>query len=125
MPATDNATSATPKPPTRLGGGGRGAWALAATGALGAVLAIAFDHRDAGSAANQDWPPFVLVSGLLLVGLVADESGVFAAAGHGLARFSTRGSLLFAGTVALVAGVTSILNLDTSVAFLTPILVYT
>jgi arsenical pump membrane protein len=33
--------------------------------------------------------------------------------------------VLFAGTVVLVAGITSILNLDTSVAFLTPVLVYT
>jgi len=106
-------------------GGGRSAWALAVVGVLGAVFATIFDHTDAGSATNQDWPPFVLVSGLLLVGLVADESGLFAVAGHGLARVSTRGPLLFAGTVVLVASVTSILNLDTSVAFLTPILVYT
>src|SRR5580704_6399065 len=106
-------------------GGGRSAWALATAGVLGALLATVFDHGDARSAANQDWAPFVLVSGLLLVGLVADESGLFAAAGHGLARVSTRGPLLFAGTVVLVSGVTSILNLDTSVAFLTPVLVYT
>jgi arsenical pump membrane protein len=89
------------------------------------VLAIAFDRSDAGSAANQDWPPFVLVSGLLLVGLVADDGGLFATAGRALARVSTRGPVLFAGSVVLVASVTSILNLDTSVAFLTPILVYT
>jgi arsenical pump membrane protein len=55
---------------------------------------------------------------------VADEGGLFEAAGHGLARVSARGTVLFAGTVALVASVTSILNLDTSVAFLTPVLVY-
>jgi arsenical pump membrane protein len=98
---------------------------LATAGVLGALLATVFDPGDARSAAHQDWAPFVLVSGSLLVGLVADESGLFAAAGRGLARVSTRGPLLFAGTVLLVAGVTSILNLDTSVAFLTPILVYT
>jgi arsenical pump membrane protein len=110
--------------PTKLAGGGRAAWALAAAGVLGAALATTFDGAGARSAANQDWPPFVLVSGLLLVGLVADESGLFAVAGHGLARLSRRGGTLFAGTVVLVAGVTSILNLDTSVAFLTPVLVY-
>jgi arsenical pump membrane protein len=65
-----------------------------------------------------------LVSGLLLVGLVADEGGLFAAAGHALARLSAHGVVLFAGTVVVVAGVTSVLNLDTSVAFLTPVLVY-
>jgi hypothetical protein len=67
-------------------GGVRGGMVLATAGTLGAVLAAVFDHGDAGSAANQDWPPFVLVSGLLLVGLVADESGLFAAAGRALAR---------------------------------------
>jgi arsenical pump membrane protein len=85
---------------------------------------VAFDRSGAGSAASQDWPPFVLVSGLLLVGLVADESGLFATAGHALARVSARGTVLFGGTVVLVAVVTSVLNLDTSVAFLTPVLVY-
>ena len=66
----------------------------------------------------------MLVSGLLLVGLVADEGGLFAVAGHTLARVSSRSAVLFAGTVVLVATVTSVLNLDTSVAFLTPVLVY-
>ncbi len=64
------------------------------------------------------------MSGLLLVGLVADEGGLYAAAGRALARVSDSGVVLFTGAVALVAGVTSLLNLDTSVAFLTPVLVY-
>jgi len=97
---------------------------LACAGALGALLAAVFDGGDARAAATQDWPPFVLVSGLLLVGLVADESGLFALAGQGLARMWGSTVVLFAGAVVLVAGVTSILNLDTSVAFLTPVLVY-
>jgi arsenical pump membrane protein len=105
-------------------GVGRASWALAAGGVVGVVLAAIFDGVDAGSAASQDWSPFVLVSGLLLVGLVADESGLFATAGRALARVAHHGAVLFAGTVALVAIVTSILNLDTSVAFLTPVLVY-
>ena len=108
----------------RFAGAGPGGWALVGAGALGAVLAAALDAVDAGSAAHQDWPPFVLVSGLLLVGLVADEAGLFAAAGHALARVSASGAVLFTGAVMLVAIVTSILNLDTSVAFLTPVLVY-
>jgi arsenical pump membrane protein len=97
---------------------------LAAGGALGVVLGATLDAADAGSAARQDWPPFVLVSGLLLVGLVADDAGLFAAAGNALARLSASGAVLFTGAVLLVAIVTSILNLDTSVAFLTPVLVY-
>ena len=103
----------------RLGG-----WTLALAGSIGALVAVAVHPRDARSAAAQDWPPFVLVSGLLLVGLVADDDGLFSAAGHRLARAAPSGVILFAGAVALVVSVTVVLNLDTSVAFLTPVLVY-
>lgn len=75
-------------------------------------------------AAAQDWSPFVLVAGLLLIGLVADDDGLFAAAGYHLARAARRGSVLFAGGVAMIGVVTAVLNLDTSVAFLTPVLVH-
>jgi arsenical pump membrane protein len=88
---------------------------------LAAVLLAPYEAR---SAAAQDWPPFVLVSGLLLVGLVADGDGLFAAGGHVLARLSPNGVLLYAGTAVLVVTVTTLLNLDTSVTFLTPVLVY-
>jgi len=64
------------------------------------------------------------VTGLLLVGLVADQDGLFAAAGHRLSRAAPNGMVLFAGAALLVAGVTALLNLDTSVVFLTPVLVY-
>jgi arsenical pump membrane protein len=67
----------------------------------------------------------VLVTGLLLIGLVADEDGLFAAAGHQLARVARRGSVLFVGATVLIGVVTATLNLDTSVAFLTPVLIYT
>jgi arsenical pump membrane protein len=73
----------------------------------------------------QDWSPFVLVAGLLLIGLVADDDGLFAAAGRLLARLAPGGGVLFAGSAAMIALVTALLNLDTSVAFLTPVLVYT
>jgi arsenical pump membrane protein len=108
----------------QFAGSGPGGWALAGAGVAGALLAGATDGPAARSAAAQDWPPFVLVTGLLLVGLVADEGGLFAAAGQALGRISGRDGVLFVGATALVAGVTSILNLDTSVAFLTPVLVY-
>src|SRR5579885_1669887 len=65
------------------------------------------------------------VAGLLLIGLVADEDGLFAAAGHRLARTARSGVAIFAGAAVLVGVVTALLNLDTSVAFLTPVLVYT
>ncbi len=49
-------------------------------------MAFALAGSDARAAAGQDWPPFVLVSGLLLVGLVSEEDGLFQAAGQQLAR---------------------------------------
>jgi arsenical pump membrane protein len=91
----------------------------------GLVAAVAVRPSDAAAAAAQDWSPFVLVAGLLLIGLVADDDGLFAAAGSRLAAATRSGSLLFAGSVLLVSMVTATLNLDTSVAFLTPVLVHT
>lgn len=92
---------------------------------MGAVVAALLTPSHAQEAASQDWPPFVLVSGLLLVGLVADADGLFSAAGHGLARLAPNGLVLYVGAVLVTVTVTSLLNLDTSVAFLTPIFVYT
>ena len=75
-------------------------------------------------AAGQVWPAFVLVAGLLLVGIVAEEDGLFAAAGAAFARApgGTRSAFLL--SLGLVVAVTAILNLDTSVFFLTPVLVH-
>jgi arsenical pump membrane protein len=88
-------------------------------------VATALSPSAARAAASQDWSPFVLVSGLILVGLVAEDDGLFAAAGQQLARVSTNGAVLFLGATVMVGTVTAVLNLDTSVAFLTPVLVYT
>ena len=98
---------------------------LAVTGVCAALVAAASNPGGARSAASQVWSPFVLVAGLLLIGLVADADGLFAAAGHALARIARNGLVLYAGSMLLVAVVTAVLNLDTSVAFLTPVLVYT
>ena len=99
-------------------------WSLALLGCAVLLAAVVIAPHDARAAAAQDWPPFVLVSGLLLVGLVANEDGLFAAGGHALARAAPGGVALYAGTVVLVVSVTTLLNLDTSVTFLTPVLVY-
>jgi arsenical pump membrane protein len=99
-------------------------WFLAGLGLAGLVTAVVANPTDARSAAAQNWSPFVLVTGLLLIGLVADDDGLFAAAGHRLARTSSSGTVLYAGATVVVALVTAVLNLDTSVAFLTPVLVY-
>jgi len=75
-------------------------------------------------AAGQVWPAFVLVTGLLLVGVVAERDGLFEAAGAGIARLPVDGRVLFLTALGLVAIVTAILNLDTSVFFLTPVLLH-
>ncbi len=88
-------------------------------------MAVLLSPDLARQAAAQDWSPFVLVTGLLLVGLVADEDGLFSSAGYSLARLAPNGVVLYGGAMLLVVTVTTILNLDTSVAFLTPVLIYT
>jgi arsenical pump membrane protein len=75
-------------------------------------------------AVGQTWPPFVLVTGLLLIGVVAASDGLFEAVGGRLARLPGGGIALFAALMALVAAVTVVLNLDTSVVFLTPIVLH-
>jgi arsenical pump membrane protein len=105
-------------------GGRPASWSLLALGAGGALAAVVASPADARAAAAQDWPAFALVSGLLLVGLVAHEDGLFEASGHLLARFAPNGWALYAGSALLVVVVTTLLNLDTSVTFLTPVLVY-
>lgn len=74
-------------------------------------------------AGARSWPPFALVAGLLLVGLVAARAGLFSGLGRSLAALPGGGVSLFAGLLALVAAVTVVLNLDTAAAFLTPVLI--
>jgi arsenical pump membrane protein len=91
---------------------------------VAAVVALGLDPPAARSAASQVWPSFVLVAGLLLIGLVADQDGLFAAAGRRLAAMAPNGPVLFAGSTVAIAAVTALLNLDTAVVFLTPVLVH-
>src|SRR5919198_3448852 len=76
------------------------------------------------ASAGQAWPPFVLVAGLLLIGAVAADEGLFEALGAQLARTGLGARSLLLALLALVAVVTAVLNLDTSVVFLTPVLVH-
>lgn len=99
-------------------------WALAAIGTIAAVAAAGGAPASARSAASQDWPPFVLVAGLLLVGVVVDDDGLFAAAGRKLAGAAPGDARFLAGVTVLAVAVTAVLNLDTSVAFLTPVVVH-
>jgi arsenical pump membrane protein len=76
------------------------------------------------AAASQAWPAFALVTGLLLVGVVAERDGLFAAAGARLSRLPLGPRALLVASLAVVALVTAVLNLDTSVFFLTPVLLH-
>jgi arsenical pump membrane protein len=104
--------------------GSRPEWAVGLLGCIAALAAALWSPNHAASAAAQDWPPFVLVAGLLLVGLVAHEDGLFDWAGTTLARVARRGWVLYVGGALMVVAVTTLLNLDTAVTFLTPVVIY-
>ena len=93
-------------------------------GVVGAAFAATLASAAAGDSAARTWPPFVLVTGLLLVGVVANGDGLFAAAAGVLGRLPGGDLVLYAAAMLLVALVTVVLNLDTSVAFLTPVMVH-
>jgi len=120
MPSTPASEAAERTPSDRPRGLGRLGWVVAAFG-LPAVLAAAMlDPDGAAGASSQDWPPFVLVTGLLLIGAAARDEGLFDFAGRFVARFGAGAALL--GSVAIVVAVVTVtLNLDTSVTFLTPV----
>lgn len=98
-------------------------WSVLVLGTVALAVAFGLGPRSAGAAASQDWPPFVLVAGLLLIGRAAGEEGLFEVGGWLMARAARGGFSLLAGAAVLVAVVTAVLNLDTAVAFLTPVLV--
>ncbi|HVB27318.1 MAG TPA: SLC13 family permease [Mycobacteriales bacterium] len=92
-------------------------------GGLAGVTAAVLAPRSALSAADQAWPAFVLVLGLLLLGFAAAEDGAFAAAARLLARVPGGRWPGYLVAMALVASTSVLLNLDTAVAFLTPVVV--
>ncbi|MBI2711097.1 MAG: hypothetical protein HYX34_15615 [Actinobacteria bacterium] len=96
---------------------------LLIVGVVAAGVASIAAPDGARAAASRTWPPFVLVVGLLLVGEVAHGDGLFDRAAALAGRVRGHGALLFAALLALVAVATVLLNLDTAVAFLTPVLV--
>jgi arsenical pump membrane protein len=76
------------------------------------------------AALHQSWPPFVLIAGLLMIGLVANREGLFAWGGARLQALPGGAFALLAAALLLDAVVTAVLNLDTAVVFLTPVLVF-
>lgn len=97
---------------------------IVALGAAALVVALLGNPQAAGTSAARTWGPFVLVTGLLMIGVVANADGTFEAAGRLLDRVPGGPGALFAAAMGLVAVVTVVLNLDTSVAFLTPVLLH-
>ncbi len=75
------------------------------------------------AALTQAWPPFVLVAALLAIGAVAHRDGLFTRLGAQLEALPGPPAALFAAGCALLAVTTALLNLDTAVVFVTPILV--
>ncbi len=98
-------------------------WVAVAVAIPAMVAAVALDAPAVRGAASQDWPPFVLVAGLLALGLAARADGLFEAAGTFMADAARGGWSLFLAAGVLVSVVTAVLNLDTAVVFLTPVLV--
>jgi arsenical pump membrane protein len=92
-------------------------------GGLLIPLVLLLDRSDASSAISQSWPPFVLVAGLLVLGLVAGHDGIFDAAATRLVRLPGPPLVTLLACFALVAVVSALLNLDTSAVFLTPVLI--
>lgn len=76
------------------------------------------------AAVEQAWPPFVFVAGLLLIGEVVQADGLFAALGTRIERIGGGPVVLLATLLGLEAAVTAVLNLDTAVVFLTPIIIH-
>jgi arsenical pump membrane protein len=74
-----------------------------------------------GQAVAQSWPPFVLVTGLLMIGAVDQADGLFAALGARAERLGGGPVVLLTALLGLEACVTALLNLDTAVVFMTPI----
>jgi di/tricarboxylate transporter len=74
-------------------------WALAGIDLEGLAVSAALHSSTAHAAASGDWPPFILVAGLLPIGLVADDDRLFAFVGHQLARLAGNGVVLFVGAL--------------------------
>lgn len=74
-----------------------------------------------GQSLSHTWEPFVLVVGLLLIGHVAASEGLFEHLGYYCARVRGGQRTLFVLAMVAVALVTAVLNLDTAVVFMTPV----
>src|SRR5262249_2220005 len=95
--------------------------AVRPAGEVGMFDAVTGAIRDA---AAQAWPPFVLVAGLLLIGAVPEGYGLVSALGAPAEPLGGHPVLLLAALLGIEAAVTAVLNLDTAVVFVTPVLLH-
>jgi len=58
---------------------------------------------DLSASISQNWPPFVLVAGLLMIGVVVERDGVFEAAGAWVERRGGSAAAMLAGLLAMEA----------------------
>jgi arsenical pump membrane protein len=78
----------------------------------------------AHAAFSQAWPAFALVVGLLLIGASAASENLFKAVGALAARLPGGAVPLLVALLCAEAAVTAVLNLDTAVVFMTPVLLH-
>jgi arsenical pump membrane protein len=97
--------------------------ATAAAGAIGFVTAVFLAPDETGDALSHTWSPFVLVAGLLAVGVMAHREGLFDALGHHLSGLGRSPIAVLSSALMVVAVTTAVLNLDTAAAFLTPVVI--
>jgi arsenical pump membrane protein len=100
----------------------RASLALLVLGGTAAIAAAIATPAHAAGAASQAWPAFALVAGLLLIGATAAREGVFAKAGTLASRAPGGTVVLLVVLLSIEAVVTAVLNLDTAVVFMTPVL---
>lgn len=91
-------------------------------GVTAAAAAVALRPHPAVQAAEQAGPAFLLVAGLLLIGAAAASEGIFEWSAERLTRLPLSNVALVAALLLLEAVVTAVLNLDTAIVFLTPVL---
>ncbi len=111
-------------PSVTVPGTRRGRWAPAGVGRCRGRGRGGPQPHHAASAAYQVWSPFVLVAGPPSGRPRGRARRALPGGGLPIARLAPNGFALFAGASVLVALVTAVLNLDTSVVFLTPVLVH-
>ena len=81
---------------------------LAAVGLVAMAAAAEADWSDARPRWTRSGRPSFWLLGLLLIGLVADQDGVFASVGHHLARTARTGTMLFLGATLIVSITTAV-----------------